>query len=95
MERSGIPVRFILWFGAGGGLRILCRHLLPNSLPPLIQGHQGPYDSALPLLPPIRCFVPYLNMPLQAQRQTQPLIDFVHERWISLTQYPQHERLME
>jgi hypothetical protein len=74
---------------------MLCRHVLPNSLPPPSQGHQSPYDSALRLLPPLRHFVPFLNVPLQAQRKTQALIDFVHERLISLTQYPQHERLME
>ena len=28
-----------------------------------------------------------LAMSLQAQRQTQPLIDFVHERWLSLAQH--------
>ena len=35
------------------------------------------------------------NVPLQAQSQTQPLIDFVHERLISLTQNTHHERFME
>jgi hypothetical protein len=39
--------------------------------------------------------LPCLHVPLQAQRQPQPLIDFVHERLISLTQDTQHERLME
>jgi hypothetical protein len=31
--------------------------------------------------------MPFLYVPLQAQRQTQPLIDFVHERLLSLAQY--------
>ena len=37
----------------------------------------------------------FLAISLQAQRQTQPLIDFVHERLISLAQYTQHEHLMQ
>jgi hypothetical protein len=61
---------------------------LLHSLPPLSQRPQRPEDRAVRLLPPIRCLVPCLNVPLQAQRQTQPLIDFVHERLLPLTQYP-------
>ena len=36
----------------------------------------------------LACILPCLHAPLQAQRQPQPLIDFVHERLISLTQVP-------
>ena len=94
-ERTLLAVGCKPLFGSGGALRILCRHVLPNSLPPPSQGQQRPDDRALKLLPPIRCFVPFLNVPLQAQRKAQALIDFVHERLISRTQYPQHERLLE
>ena len=66
-------------FGSGWARRMLCSICSPTRCPHRAQGG----------------WVPFLRVSLQAQRHTQSLIDFVHERRISRTQDPQNECLME
>ncbi len=57
---------------------------MPNANLQAPQGIESPTQTL--------CF---LAMSLQAQRQTQPLIDFVHESLISLAHNTQLEHLMQ